>query len=77
MNAKQNYLLEGIVQDIIPLIMQQKGLSLTLALQLFYNSETFAKLQNEKTGLYSESAGYIYELLQDEIAYGKFTQTEV
>ena len=41
------------------------------ALSIFHNSETFAKLSDEDTGLYIESSAYVYEILKGELKYGK------
>ena len=45
--------------------------SLEEALDCVYNSELFEKLQDLETGLYYQSSGYNYELLKEEIKYGK------
>lgn len=76
MTKQQKYLFEGVVQDLVPLIMDKQNLALTEALGLLYNSETFLKLQDVQTGLYQESAGFVHELLCDELTCGKFTQVE-
>jgi hypothetical protein len=40
------------------------------SLKEFYNSETFAKLSDESTGLYIESSAYVYEMLKGELTNG-------
>lgn len=65
------YLVEGITKDIITYLMQDNGYDLSTALKEFYNSETFAKLSDEATGLYIESSAYVYEILKEELRYGK------
>ena len=47
-----------------------------IAMQRFYLSQTFEKLQNFETGLYKESSSYVYDLLCDELLYGKIIQNE-
>lgn len=71
MNRQMQYLVEGITKDIISYLMQDNGYDLSTALKEFYNSETFAKLSNEETGLYIESSAYVYEILKEELMYGK------
>ena len=71
MNKRTQYLVEGIAKDIITYLMQDKGYDLPTALKEFYNSETFAKLSDEATGLYIESSAYVYEILKEELRYGK------
>lgn len=65
------YLVEGITKDIIVYLMEDGGYDLSTALKEFYNSETFAKLSDEATGLYIESSAYVYEILKDELKYGR------
>ena len=43
----------------------------------FYNSEVFEKLQDEETGLYLESSGYVYDLFKDELNFGHIIQAEI
>jgi hypothetical protein len=71
MNKRTQYLVEGITKDIITYLMQDNGYDLSTALKEFYNSETFAKLSDEATGLYIESSAYVYEILKEELRYGK------
>lgn len=65
------YLVEGITKDIIAYLMEDSGCDLPTALKEFYNSETFAKLSDETTGLYVESSAYVYEFLKGELLHGK------
>ena len=71
MNKRMQYLVEGITKDIVCFLMEEKGYELTEALGVFYNSETFAKLTDEETGLYIESSSYVYEILKSELKFGK------
>ena len=45
-------------------------------LDRFYRSTTFSKLTDQATGLYRESAAYVYELYKAECMNGKFTQID-
>lgn len=65
------YLVEGITKDIVAYLMQDNGYNLSTALKEFYNSETFAKLSDEATGLYIESSAYVYEILKEELKFGR------
>lgn len=76
MTSKQEFLVEGVVNDIALWLMQEQSLSLQSALDVVYNSHTFEKLQNSKTGLYSESSAYNYDLLLSEIKNGRFVQED-
>ena len=70
MNKRVQYLVEGITKDIICFLMEE-GYELNEAFGVFYNSETFAKLADEETGLYIESSSFVYEILKSELKYGK------
>lgn len=37
------------------------------AIDVLYTSETFERLQDDATGLYYQSSGYVYSFLQNEI----------
>jgi hypothetical protein len=54
--------------------MEDNGVDLVTAITIFHNSETFAKLSNEESGLYIESSAYVYELFKDEMKFGKMRQ---
>ena len=41
------------------------------AIEMLYTSETFERLQDNATGLYFQSAGYVYSFLQNEIKNAK------
>lgn len=73
MNKRTQYLVEGITKDIITYLMQDNEYDLPTALKEFYNSETFAKLSDEATGLYVESSSYVYEILKVELSMGRLT----
>ena len=65
------YLVEGISKDIIGYLMQDYGYELPTALNEFYNSQTYTKLADEASGLYIESSAYVYEIMKDELKYGR------
>lgn len=67
MTNKALYLVEGITKDIITYLMQDYNMNLSSAINIFYNSKTFEKLSDESTGLYIESAAYVYEILKTEL----------
>jgi hypothetical protein len=37
------------------------------AIDVLYTSETFERLQDDATGLYYQSPGYVYSFLQNEL----------
>ncbi|SFX39884.1 hypothetical protein [Ruminococcus sp. XPD3002] len=75
--TKQDQLMEFCVQDIIERIVKEQNIDYDEAMNLFYSSQTFAKLNDIETGLYLESSDYVYTLFQDELNFGKIIQTEI
>ena len=75
--TKQDQLMEFCVQDIIERIVKEHNIDYDEAMNLFYSSPTFAKLNDIETGLYLESSDYVYTLFQDELNFGKIIQTEI
>lgn len=59
------------------MITEEQGLEYDEAMNKFYNSEVFEKLQDEETGLYLESSDYIYDLFKDEVNFGHIVQAEI
>lgn len=75
--SKQEQLIEFTIQDIIHYLVTDLHIEYDDAMNIFYNSETFDKLQDVETGLYLESSAYVYGLLQDERNFGHLVQTEI
>jgi len=75
--TKQDQLMEFCVQDIIERAVKEQNIDYDEAMNLFYSSQTFAKLNDVETGLYLESSDYVYTLFQDELNFGKIIQTEI
>ena len=75
--SKAEMLMEYNTQDIIEFIMSDLNIDYDEAMKLFYSSETFEKLYQIETGLYLESAAYVYGIFQDERNFGKFVQAEI
>ena len=62
-----NFMTEGIAADLIQLLMDRKGYTLPQAVEEVYNSETYSALLRPASGLYFQSAGYVYSLLEEEL----------
>lgn len=74
---KQEQLIEYAIQDIINLIVINQEIEYDEAMNKFYNSEVFEKLEDEETGLYLESSAYVYDLFCDEMNFGHIIQAEI
>jgi hypothetical protein len=72
-----NALIEGVTQDLIAYLVEDREVDIEEAMDMVYNSTTYEKLTNSDTGLYRESSAYVYELLKDELSEGKLIQKEI
>lgn len=64
------FMQEDLCVELLEILMQDQHCSMQQALDLLYNSETFLQVRNPSTGLYYQSAGYVYDYLQHELQYG-------
>lgn len=74
---KQEQLIEYIVQDIVDMFSSDQDIEYDEAMNKFYNSKVFEKLQDKETGLYMESSEYVYDLFKDEMNFGHIIQAEI
>ena len=71
MNISQEdfqFMVEDITSDLACMLVEKKHLSIQEAIDAVYNSQTYSALTNPETGLYSQSSGYIYEYLLNELS---------
>ena len=73
---KIKFLIEQNIQDIIAFIVEDEKIDYDKAIDKFYSSKTFEKLNEPSTGLYRESAAYVYELYKNEQINGAIQQNE-
>ncbi len=69
--TKETFMIEEISKDIVLLLMEEQGMSLEEAIRTLYTSDTYDRLSNTRTGLYTQSTAYVYEYLEKELATGK------
>ena len=75
--SKQDQLIEYVVQGVIDMFATDQNIEYDEAMNKFYNSQIFEKLQDIETGLYLESSEYVYDLFKDEINFGCIVQAEI
>ncbi|WP_308395135.1 hypothetical protein [Prevotella sp.] len=68
----KNYLVDTAVDEMTKYLIEDYNISIGDALDVIYNSETFQKMGDADTGLYTQSPLYIYELLNREYQTGRF-----
>ena len=69
--TKETLMIEEISKDSVLLLMEERGMSLEEAMRTLYTSDTYDRLSNLRTGLYTQSTAYVYEYLEKELTTGK------
>ena len=67
-NGDFKYMKEAVVADLALLLSKDLNLNIEDSLSRIYNSETYTKLNDPKTGLFFQSSGYVYSFLKDELS---------
>ena len=62
---------DELATELAGYLMDDFHLTPQEAIEMLYTSETFERLQEEETGFYYQSAGYVYSFLQNEIRNAK------
>lgn len=70
-DADFKYMTEAMAADLAELLSKDFGMSISVALDTLYNSTTYEKLLNAETGMYFQSAQYVYSFLKNEVLFGK------
>ena len=71
MSKDVEFAIEELVKELALRLMEERGLSMKEALDTIYNSETYTKVLDLRTGIYSQSTAYVYSILETEILTGK------
>ena len=66
-DSEIRYMIEEVSADMAVYLSEEFGLDVTESLDALYNSDTYIKLNNPKTGLYFQSPKYVYSFLRDEM----------
>ena len=60
-----------MARDFAVMLIGKYNITLAEALDMLYNSETYEKLQDPRTGLYFQSPVYVFDFLVRELEQGK------
>lgn len=71
--SKEQFMIEELVKDLVLKLMEDRKITMPEALGLVYNSDTYEKILNLETGLFSQSTAYVYEILSRELTEGRIT----
>ena len=67
------FMTEGITSDLIQLLMDREHQTLPLAVEAVYGSNIYSALLRPASGLYAQSSGYVFSLLEHELSTKKLT----
>lgn len=70
-NTQIECMIEDLSSEIIRILMEEWQYNMTQAMETYYNSDTFERLSDPTTGLYYQSAGYVYDFLKKELTTGQ------
>lgn len=66
-----DYQVELLTRDLVLLLMERRSMTMPQALEAIYNSDTYNRLKDARSGLYFQSPGYVYDFLDKEITTGR------
>ena len=69
--SNETFMIEELVKELALRLMEERHLTMKQALDTVYNSETYSKVLDLRTSLYSQSTTYVYSILETEILTGK------
>lgn len=69
--AHVTFMIEELVKELALRLMDERSMTMKQALDTVYNSETYSKVLDIRTGLFSQSTAYVYSILETEILTGK------
>lgn len=67
------YQIECTTRDLVDKLVGDFSMTVPQVLRVVYNSETYEKLINPKTGLYFQSPLYVYDFLKNEVLTGRMS----
>ena len=65
-NEQIDMMKEDVCAELIALLMKDRHYTMSEAIDMLYNSDTYNRIQDQSTGLYYQSPGYSYAFLQQE-----------
>lgn len=69
--SRETFMIEELVKELALRLMEERGLTMKQVLDTIYNSETYTKILDLRTSLFSQSTAYVYSILETEILTGK------
>ena len=71
MSKDVEFVIEELVKELALRLMEERSMTMKKALDTIYNSETYTKILDLRTSLFSQSTAHVYSILETEILTGK------
>lgn len=62
----RQFQIEHLTQQLVAMLMEDRGLTMKQAMDMVYLSHTFEKIENAKTGLFYQGPVYVMDMLKEE-----------
>lgn len=56
-----------LTEELVAMMVEDTGCPIEEAFSMLFKSQTYARLSNPRTKLYTQSAGYLYSMFKDEM----------
>ena len=63
----RQFQIEYLTQELIAMLMEDRGMTLEQAMDVVYRSHTFEKIENANTGLFYQGPVYVMDMLEEEL----------
>ena len=63
----RQFQIEYLTNELIAMLMDERGLTMVQAMDAVYGSHTFEKVERPSTGLYYQSPVYVMDMLREEL----------
>lgn len=64
---RMEFLKLKLTEELVAILVEETGCTIEDSFSRLYRSQTYAKLSDPNTKLYTQSAGYVYSLLEEEL----------
>ena len=63
----RQFQIECLTNELITMLMDERGLTMEQAMETVYSSHTFEKVERPSTELYYQSPVYVMDMLREEL----------
>lgn len=63
----KQFQIECLTNELVAMLMEERGLTMEQAMDTVYNSHTFEKVERTSTGLFYQGSVYVMDMLREEL----------